>query len=262
MGKDIVVTYSATVTTAASIGTANKNEATITFSNNPSYDYEGNTGTNPDDPQDDPNAPTGETPKSSTETYTTSLTIKKVDGDGNALKGAEFPLTGTALNTVIITRDEFVEDANGTYYLLADGTYSTTAPENYEGALYKKHTVSDTVVKEEQVEYKAFVGDDGLVTFTGLSAGNYTVKESVVPDGYNGIDPIAINITFNNGAFDVDGDAEVANNLISLTVENNTGSLLPETGGIGTYIFYGVGFALMAAAVVLYIYKRKANKTA
>ena len=40
-------------------------------------------------------------------------------------------------------------------------------------------------------------------------------------------------------------------------VENKTGGLLPETGGIGTTIFYVVGGLLMVAAFVLLVSKKR-----
>ena len=40
-------------------------------------------------------------------------------------------------------------------------------------------------------------------------------------------------------------------------IENNKGTLLPSTGGIGTTIFYLVGGGLMVAAAVLLITKKR-----
>ena len=46
---------------------------------------------------------------------------------------------------------------------------------------------------------------------------------------------------------------------LTATIENKKGSQLPETGGIGTTIFYVVGVVLMLGAGVLLITKRRMN---
>lgn len=56
------------------------------------------------------------------------------------------------------------------------------------------------------------------------------------------------------------GDSSLAaGSVVDNTVENNQGTLLPETGGIGTTIFYIVGGVLVVGAVVLLITKRRAG---
>jgi LPXTG-motif cell wall-anchored protein len=47
---------------------------------------------------------------------------------------------------------------------------------------------------------------------------------------------------------------------MSITIENTKGSPLPETGGMGTTIFYTVGGVLViAAGIYLVMKKRNAN---
>ena len=43
-------------------------------------------------------------------------------------------------------------------------------------------------------------------------------------------------------------------------VENNTGTVLPSTGGIGTTIFYVVGSILVVAAGVLLVTKKRMGR--
>jgi LPXTG-motif cell wall-anchored protein len=50
------------------------------------------------------------------------------------------------------------------------------------------------------------------------------------------------------------------NGVLSLTITNVKGSPLPETGGMGTTIFYTVGGVLViAAGIYLVMKKRNAN---
>ena len=46
-------------------------------------------------------------------------------------------------------------------------------------------------------------------------------------------------------------------NIELQTVENKSGATLPETGGIGTTIFYVVGAVLVIGAGVLFVTKRR-----
>ena len=47
----------------------------------------------------------------------------------------------------------------------------------------------------------------------------------------------------------------------TVEIENNTGTELPSTGGVGTTIFYVIGGLLMAVAVVLLVTKKKMSAT-
>lgn len=220
-GTDITIEYSATVDTDAVIGTqGNLNTVYLEYSNNP---------------QD--SASKGKTPDETTLTFVTAVSITKVDEKDNdkTLAGATFTIAGTKLNTVIVT------DANG----------------------------KDIVIqKAEDVEYTGTSGADGVITFEGLAAGTYTITEIVAPEGYNLLaEPIKFTVSWVAPAegstectwsVEAEGDiASIENGIVVVTIENSTGSLLPETGGIGTTIFYIVGGLLVVGAVVLLITKKR-----
>ena len=59
-----------------------------------------------------------------------------------------------------------------------------------------------------------------------------------------------------------DGKTEhtMASGEIYGEIENNSGTVLPSTGGIGTTIFYVVGSILVVAAGVLLITKKRMNR--
>lgn len=256
VGSSIVVEYKATLNENAAAGTAEVNKASLTYSNDPDFDYKG------DKPEDNPGTkpPTGETALVETETYTTSLTINKVDADQKKLTGAAFRITGNGVNIVVTTGDVYTKAADGTFWKLTDGTYTTTDPNGadvdktkYESTTdkYKKETKATINTKDANVKAEAFVNEDGTLSFTGLGAGKYTISEIVTPDGYNPIKDIEVTVSFDKDkkAFSAEASGgntvSVNGNKLSMTVVNKSGSLLPSTGGIGTTIFYLVGAALL-----------------
>ena len=130
--------------------------------------------------------------------------------------------------------------------------------------------------------------DAGKVfTFKGLDDGYYRLTEDDAPDGYNKIDPIEFEVTAEHDVTwetekreellisltgnvptgeitfnpiddkDAEGNVVSANTGLSADVINQAGVVLPETGGIGTTIFYIVGGMLAVAAVVLLITKKR-----
>ncbi len=92
----------------------------------------------------------------------------------------------------------------------------------------------------------------GKVVIKGLDADTYTLTETKAPAGYNLLDE-AIEVKVNAATT---GDT-VTFTPADQTVVNKTGGLLPETGGIGTTIFYVVGLALVLGAAVLLITKKR-----
>lgn len=268
---EVKITYSATVNENAVIGVkGNDNKVTLTYSNNPNATEEGTPGDEPTS-----TSPVGITPEDKTRTFVTDLQIIKVDPLKNRLTGAEFKLTGTKLNKVIVTREEFTVDESGTYWKLKDGTYTTDDPSTegmdqskYDNTTtkYKKEIKTETVTTSDTVNATGTVGTDGVLTFTGLAAGSYTITEIKAPDGYNLLEkPINVTIGWTAPANDTadctwtytgtDTVNETATNHV--TVENKAGTELPSTGGVGTTMFYVIGGALVLAAVVLLVTKKR-----
>ena len=279
----IEVSYTATLNQDAEVNEIpNTNKVQLEYSDNPSIECEGENEPTPDDLLKDP---TGETPEVVVSTYTTSIEIVKTDPNGVRLQGAEFTLTGSTMNTVRVESETFDEDANGNYWKLKDGSFTTTDPESIvDGAgfdksqyasLTQKYTKTTTTKTEtqqgENLTITATVGEDGVLRFEGIPSGTYVIKEIKAPEGYNILtDEIEVVITGSyvvgedgkgtfdytyEGAADVDGVARV-------TVVNQDGSELPSTGGTGTTIFYIVGGMLVLAAVVLLVTKKRMSTAA
>ncbi len=268
-GKDIVVTYSATLNEKADLSTdkGNKNTVKLTYSNNPNVDYKG-------DNEPDSTDPVGETPEHVTVTYSTKLQLTKVDGaDHNVkLEGVEFQITGTSIKTAVSKGEYFKQDAAGTYYQLKDGTFTETVPtteteSKYVSTSVKYAKVTDTTeqTKMQKVTASGTTDANGLITFEGLGAGTYFITELKTKSGYNLLTaPITVVITATPGTTSCTWTATMngapatfEENMVKLTVENNKGSVLPFTGGIGTTIFYVIGGLLVCGAVVMAITKKK-----
>lgn len=275
----VVLTYTATLNKNAVIaGDGNPNDVKLSYSNDPNNSGNGSTTPpeNPDEPK--PTHPTGETPKKEVVTYTTELTILKTDEDHKFLPGVEFTLTGEGVNVVLVTEETFTEAADGEYWKLKDGTYTTTAPtvaddetdntDDYD-SVDTKYTKTVSVVAKGKGETKTdvvgTVMEDGTVTFTGLGAGDYTITETKTLPGYNTIDPITFTLSFDatSKKFTSTNDKVTVgtDNMLDANIVNQKGSLLPSTGGIGTTIFYIVGAVLViGAGIILVTKKRMSNE--
>lgn len=272
---EVVLTYTATLNENAVIaGTGNPNDVKLDYSNDPNNSGDGSTTPpeNPDEPK--PEHPTGETPKVEVVTYTTELTILKKDEDGGFLPGVEFTLTGNGVNVVLVTEETFAEAADGEYWKLKDGTYTTTAPTvaddetdntaDYE-SIETKYTKTTSVVakgkEQAETDVVGTVQADGTVTFTGLGAGDYTITETKTLPGYNTIEPIEFTLTFDAETKTFSSDNENVtvgiDNMLDTNIINQKGSLLPSTGGIGTTIFYVVGGVLVIGAGILLVAKKR-----
>lgn len=135
-------------------------------------------------------------------------------------------------------------------------------------------TLEKKVDGEWVVVDRVTVNEDGTIfSFEGLDDGDYRLTETKTPDGYNTIDPIEFTITAEHEIVSddprlvsINGDAatgeitftpDVDNGAISTDIVNKSGSELPETGGIGTTIFYIVGSVLVVGAAILLITKKR-----
>lgn len=174
------------------------------------------------------------TNESETKTYTYKIKVFKFTGNDKGLEGAKF----------ILLNDQNAPESDAIKFIQDSKKYTYAADQSDKAA-------TTTLVSP----------DGGHFTIEGLQAGTYYLKETEAPKGYNKIsEPIKIEIrTKDDGTQKILVNTnEVENGEVK--VQNNSGSLLPSTGGMGTTLIYVVGSILvLASGIVLFSKKKEGN---
>lgn len=218
-GQEFTVTYYAKVNANAVV--TEKNSASLEYGN----DQDNTTTTKPSEAK--------------TPTYPLQI-HKSIKGQDNSfLAGATFQLYKSA------------EDANGKKNPIAvtgsEGSYTVDpTSQNFDMV-----SIGEGTTVSQGVNLK----------LNGLAAGDYWLVETKAPDGYSGITaPIKITIEkstdteVNNWTISKDNTPE-ADKIID--IENSAGTLLPETGGMGTILFTVVGVALILIIAASFVISRR-----
>lgn len=220
LGKNLVAQYTGTLNTSAVIG---QKSGQVTNSADGGYANDGNFNKVYLEYSKFKTVETG------VDTDTYEAVINKIDGTTkNALAGAEFTLTRNNDNTPVkFTLTEAVE-ADPEAGIEASSAYYTVDPNGSVTTL-----VSDA---------------NGKIDIRGLSAEKYILTETKAPAGYNKLDKTK-DLVVNTGV-----------SVTTINVENNTGSVLPSTGGMGTTLFYVFGAVLVIGAGIVLVARRRMAK--
>ena len=222
-GSEITVTYKSRLNEDCFLGNqGNVNKAYAEFSNSP------------DDEQ------RGRSEEDTVIVFTYKVTVNKKDKDLNPLPGATFTL------------EKFVADETGAFD---------------NGGISGNWVAISTVETKPETTF----------TFRGIDDGYYRLTETDAPEGYNAIDPVYFTVTAEHDIVwttqsRTDVLTSLTGNIVSGEIEftedkiagnigtdviNEKGIVLPETGGIGTTIFYIVGALLVVGAAIVLITKKR-----
>ncbi|MBQ3105905.1 MAG: isopeptide-forming domain-containing fimbrial protein, partial [Eggerthellaceae bacterium] len=247
----IIFTYEATLQNNAVLGVGsvygalgNENVAYLKFSNDPNEKYDPTEGVKPK---------VGTTPGDIARVYTYQLTVNKVDQEDPTknLSGATFQLYRIDGVTKMYAMAEEISSGSGIYE-------------------YVKTT--DDVAEATPLT----TNKNGTLTIKGLSARALHLSEITSPSGYNKPNE-DIGVTISAG-IESDGSlktlngiltsgtafssvaADVTDGSVAVTITNTKGQTLPETGGVGTTVFYVIGAVLVIGAAAALIVRKRGSE--
>jgi LPXTG-motif cell wall-anchored protein len=171
--------------------------------------------------------------------YTYQLVVNKVDGSNNKLAGVTFRLKRNSDNQ----------------YVTIDNNNKVTGWSNAQD-----NTTLLTTDANGQIKIIG-LDDNG-------DTNEYTLIEVKPLPGYNTVADLPINIvpTFENQELKtlLPNDTAVADNIAdgvaNVKIVNKQGAQLPETGGIGTKIFYVLGGTLVIGSGAALVIKKRMGK--
>ena len=161
-------------------------------------------------------------------TYTYGIDIIKTDSSNKLIDGAKFRIydAATGGNEIPVV-------------LMDDGVTYRCAREVKTGV--------DIVV------------EDGKVRVVGFDNGTYYLEETEAPDGYNKLSARQ-KFIISDGNLDAVFNGEVYSTGSGVHVVNKTGSMLPETGGLGTLLFTVLGGSTVLGSGVVLVTKKRMSK--
>ena len=202
------------------IAEISKNNAVLKYSNNPNTNELGES------------VPQVET------VYTSKIVIDKYEkGTDTKLEGAEFVLCRKAPNN------------EPQYAAVQYAAFRNDIQPDIQYYKWDKTTKAVSWVNNIADATKVTTDANGEAFFEGLADGEYLLVETKAPAGYNQMTT--------GQRVEVKGGTALS---VTAKVENQAGTLLPSTGGVGTTVFYVLGAVLVLGAVVLLVTKKRMNR--
>lgn len=194
--------------------------------------------------------------QSNKETNTATLKYSNNPADKNSFGQSHEEVEVFSFNIVInkYAADNESTKLEGAKFLL----------KNAEGKYYKYDAAKVTWVDAKADATEVITGADGAARFDGLQAGTYYLEETVAPAGYNQLTKDITIVLNKDGSATIDSASSTlgADHSLTAGVANSTGTMLPETGGIGTVIFVALGaLAVICAGVFLVTNKRMSKES-
>jgi len=161
-------------------------------------------------------------------TYTYGIDIIKTDSQNTLIDGAEFKIYDAATG------------GNEVAVVLMD-----------DGVTYRRARADEPGI--------AIVVKDGKVRVVGFDNGTYYLEETEAPDGYNKL-TARQKFIISDGNLDAVFNGEIYSTGSGVHVVNKTGSMLPETGGLGTLLFTLLGGGTVLGTGVVLVTKKRMSK--
>ena len=250
---EVVVTYNASIEPGATIGNAQSNN----LWNTAELSWTSDVTDGPDDP-------------STTTTTVYALGLEKIDADTRAyLAGATFEV----FSDEDCTKPVYVIPTNIKGVYILDDLKTIVSGEHRETSRKKYAAYLDAYLQGAEQKNVVTSEINGKLVILGLEAGNYYLKETVAPNGYNKLaTTTVVTVGQSNHSFfviaDANGnvvDAQTATGeqtkhtytVTSTIVENSKGVELPSTGGEGTFWLITIGTLLAIGFAVFLITHKK-----
>ena len=172
-----------------------------------------------------------------TKTYTFAIDIVKTDSSNQLIDGAKFRIYDAATGGNEIAVVPLMEADNVTPVLDANSN-----------PMYRRAREDETGVEIEV--------HDGKVTVVGFDNGVYYLEETAAPAGYNKL-TARKEFTIADANLDSVFTGGIYSTGSGVHVVNKTGTMLPETGGIGTALFITFGMIVVIATGLLLVTKKR-----
>ena len=161
-------------------------------------------------------------------TYTYGVDIVKTDSSNKLIKGAKFRI-----------------------YDAANGGNEIKVVKTDDGKGYRRARADETGVNIEV--------ENGQIRVVGFDNGVYYLEEVEAPDGYNKLSARQ-RFIISDGNLDAVFNGDIYSTGSGVHVVNKTGSMLPETGGLGTVLFTVLGSAVVLGTGVVLVTKKRMSK--